>query len=208
LSRLIAFIAVAVTLILTGVVSGLFSGRWSDDVELTALAREARLPASAGVWTGQEVPSLPHELHAARAEALDRRAYVHGKHGGTATAALVFGRAGPVSVHTPEVCLPGTGFDEAGPPSRLNVPGGEFWVRRFRKRAVVPTPLYVAYGWSSGGTWHAPENARLQFAGSPVLYKLYITVEEPPPGQPGSEAVATDLLTALLPVLPTAPRSP
>ena len=54
---------------------------------------------------------------------------------------LLCGRPGPVSVHTPDLCFPGAGFQEAGEPTRCPIPGSpgdRFWVRHFRKAAAVP----------------------------------------------------------------------
>ncbi|MEN6450803.1 MAG: hypothetical protein ABFC96_09945, partial [Thermoguttaceae bacterium] len=87
------------------------------------------------------------------------------------------GPAGPTSVHRPEICLSSRAYVGRGERQRLTVRGPDgkahrFWTADFQSTGVGGELLRVCYGWSTGGEWAAPDDARFAFAGSPYLYKL------------------------------------
>src|SRR5439155_15150223 len=97
---------------------------------------------------------------------------------------LVCGRPGPVSVHTPDVCYEGVGYEMAAAPVRYAAREGssaapaQFWMADFEKqRAAVPVRLRILWSWHAAGAWQAPDDPRLTFARFPVLYKLYVIRE-------------------------------
>src|SRR5262249_40391692 len=104
--------------------------------------------------------------------------------GSSVTVLLVCGRPGPISVHTPDVCYDGAGYEALGEPADLRLTVGTsgrdagFRHVLFRKtNSVVPAYLRVFWSWTSAGTWEAPDNPRLTFASRPALYKLYVIRE-------------------------------
>jgi hypothetical protein len=130
------------------------------------------------------------------------RRYVHRRTGQAVDLLLVCGRAGPTSVHTPDVCYRGSGYDEVGEATRYAAPGGgAFWVRRFQKPGPAPAPLRVIYGWNATGAWEAPDSPRTAFAGRAALYKLYVIREMARTDEPLEEDPAVDFLRAALPPL-------
>ncbi len=50
-----------------------------------------------------------------------------------------------------------------------------FWATRFEGNNLEGDVLWVFYGWSTGSRWEAPSEPRLEFAGSPHLYKLQLS---------------------------------
>ncbi len=182
----IAFVA----LVLAGVVPGILTGRWGVGGRPAELAgRLALVPSVVGEWEGRSLDAAPRELEATGATGLIQREFTHRGTGQRVAVSLLCGRPGPLAVHTPEVCYDGSGFKEVGSAVRTKVPGGEVRVRQFHKAAAVPVTLRVIYGWSAGGSWEAPENPRLHFAGRPALAKLYVVREmgradEPLAGDP------------------------
>jgi hypothetical protein len=100
------------------------------------------------------------------------------------TAVVVCGPTGPLSVHTPDVCYAGAGYEAKGPPSpftlRLTDPDreAEFRTQTFDKDGTDKRgELRLFWSWSAGGSWQAPANPRWTFARHAALYKLYVLRE-------------------------------
>jgi hypothetical protein len=168
-------------LLLCGVVHGLWTGRWQDSQLLeAAAARVEDVPLAFGNWKGKALPVDLDEFAQAGARGYWMRLYTNRQTGVNATALLMCGRWGKMSVHTPDLCYRGVGYEILGEAVRLpvRVPGEapiEFWTARFRKQGLAGTRyLRIAWAWSDGGPWRAPTSPRWTFAGSPFLYKLYV----------------------------------
>ena len=120
----------------------------------------------------------------------------------------VSGRPGPISVHTPDVCYPGAGFQVVGGREKVSVDyrgpaPAEFWELRVDKEtATQSNSLAIDFGWFAGGTWTAPTvDARLKFAGYPVLYKMYVIREQRKSDRPRSADPGIEFLRDFLPEL-------
>jgi hypothetical protein len=202
--------AVVFSLILTsGAVPGLWTGRWVPSAVLEeGAARLSSIPPTAGDWDSQALEVDPRQLEVARASGHLHRRYVDRRSGRAVVVLLLCGPPGPISVHTPDVCFRGAGYEEVAAPARYTAPGdadAQFWVRRFQKQAAVPVPVRVLYGWSTWGAWEAPDHPRWTFASRPVLYKLYLIRELARKDEALDETdPALDLLRALLPQLRSA----
>src|SRR5262245_49482010 len=131
----------------TGYVHGVWTNRWQNSPALEqAVGRLERVPLAVGSWRG-EVQALParHAEAAGFAGHLLRR--YERPDGGAVTVMLAAGRAGPLSVHTPDVCYGGAGFALAGEAVRHAASdaaaGGahgrpaEFWKGKFTKPGAV-----------------------------------------------------------------------
>src|SRR5262249_37438796 len=95
---------------------------------------------------------------------------------------LACGRPGPLSVHTPEVCYGASGFVFSNNIQKWAPGAGEqgtadsFWKTVLaRKKQASPEKLQVFWSWNNNGAWVAADKPRWTFAGTPVLYKLYVT---------------------------------
>jgi hypothetical protein len=117
---------------------------------------------------------------------------------------LVCGRPGPTALHTPESCLPASGYSLAAPAERQSIaaPGlaqsAAFWVARFQKSGDVTEPLHTTWSWTADGTWIAAHQPRFEFGRYPFLYKLYVThplarLDESEARDPGAEFLAVFL---------------
>jgi hypothetical protein len=190
----------------SGLVYGLWTARWQKSDELVqALARVPEVPHTLAGWKGHDLDVDTEAFHQARAEAYWMRRYE--KNGEAISVILMCGRAGPLAVHTPDVCYRGAGYEMVGrvEPLTVDVPGGAsaaFWTARFQKERPGETgQLRLLWSWSHDGTWQAPTWPRLTFAGAPFLYKLYVirettSADEPRPGDP-TLALLGELLPAL-----------
>jgi hypothetical protein len=216
--RALPLVAVAALLALAGLVQGLWTGRWHTSHALEgALARLDAVPLTVGDWQGRALETDEEQRVQAGAAGCLHRRYEDRRTGEVVSILLVCGRPGPVSVHPPDVCFRGAGYEPAAAPARAEVPAdapappATFWAAEFVKRDTgLPRRLRVYWAWGADGTWDAPANPRLAFARFPVLYKLYVYREAPPgaEGRPGDDpclAFMRQLLPALQQTLFPAP---
>jgi hypothetical protein len=208
-------------LVAIGLVHGSWTDRWaaSSAVVRAAAGRLERLPWTIGDWEGRVGTLDRRELERTGAAGILSRRYVHEATGDRVTVLLMCGRPGPMSIHTPEVCYTGAGYQACAGPVRRLVPRGDaagpsagvdqFWVADFQvPDALIPERIRVLYAWSRGSGWSAPENPRLALASARILYKLYV-VSELGPGEGGEgHRPADEFLGRLLPALETVVASP
>jgi hypothetical protein len=196
-------IAVITVLIATGVVSGMWTKRWSGGAALSADNRMT-LPVMVGDWDSREDAVDARVLKISQAAAIDRRWYINRTTGAAVSVSLVYGDPGPVAVHTPDVCYAGSGFEETASAAIREVEPNKpdrFLVRQFRKQGPAPMTLTVYYGWNAGDHWQVHDNPRIAFAGKPALYKLYVNYDTTAAVGPDADLPALEFLRALLPVL-------
>src|SRR3954469_4176877 len=89
-------------------VSGLVHGRWTDRWTRSAAPDEAAsrfelLPQEVGDWEGQTIEVKPTRADEQIAGTLQRR-YTNRRPGQAVAIALVCGRPGPVSIPSPDIC--------------------------------------------------------------------------------------------------------
>lgn len=180
-TRVLPVLLALLIVIASGAVHGRWTGRWSHSRALDdAVAHLARVPKVVGDWEGRDTPIDPEELQAAGVAGHVLRRYENRRGGGVVDVFLVCGRPGPISVHQPEVCYSGAGYELVDARVPVTVEAGpsqsdRFWRINVQKvGAVLPDRLHILYGWSTEGSWKASESARLDFAGSEALFKLYV----------------------------------
>lgn len=209
MSNKIPPVAIAVVILLgSGTVHGIWSFRWSAARELqAATTKVASIPLQFGDWTGNENKLDERQATVGRIHASMSRIYTNAKTGQVISALLVSGRPGPISVHTPEVCYAGSGFEVASESIKASVDAGlgkpsEFWTLKVNKPDPSrPEHLMIYYGWFADGRWQAPAvDARLGFAGIPVLYKLYVVRQQSRTESADFDATV-DFLKSFLPEL-------
>jgi hypothetical protein len=190
-----------------GIVYGLWTDRWVASAEPGAsAARLADVPLTIGEWEGEALAvDAAGRGPAGVAGQLVRR-YRNRLTGGVVSVLLVCGRPGPVSVHTPDVCYGGAGYDLNAPPTRYaaaSAPApGEFWVADFnRVDSLEPVRLRIFWAWSAAGAWRAPDSPRLTFARFPALWKLYVLSETAAAGERMGDGPCPEFLRRLLPEL-------
>jgi hypothetical protein len=200
----------------SGLVHGLWTGRWHPSRALEdAVARVEKVPLRVGDWQGRDLPVDREAFAQAGARGYWMRDYTNQRTGESVTVLLMCGPWGKMSVHTPDLCYRGAGYEVEAEPVRQTpgVPGvpAEFWSARLAKReATAATALRIHWAWSADGSWRAPDRPRWTFAGSAFLFKLYLVrgaTGEARPGADASLAFARALLPALDEVLfaPTRP---
>lgn len=205
MSRVLACPIAVLIVLATGWVHGDRTGRWRVDDSLeNAVARLDRIPKDFGAWRGEDQPLDPRQLQAGEVIGAVSRAYVHERDGRHFQVVVLCGRPGPIAVHTPEVCYDANGHVAVTMPTVENVPlaedaRAEWRVVVFRsKRTDAAETLRIAWAWSAGGTWSAPDNPRVTYASQRFLYKVYVMGRE----WPGDDG-ARDMLAFAREWLPT-----
>lgn len=197
--------AAGVMLLAAGVVHGVWSDRWNDGADLgAAVAQLERVPLTVGEWQGKrtEHVSDPRSGLAGSATFL----FQHKKSGKMVTVFLACGRPGPVSVHTPDVCYAGAGFEvERAAPfssSRPGLAGQSFFTARLvRKRATEQTAQRIFWAWHGARGWEVSDNPRVSFAGRGALFKMYVIREVTGPSESLENDPCVELMETLLPAL-------
>jgi uncharacterized protein DUF3485 len=202
---LVTSLAIAAVLI-TGIVHGVWTGRWQFTDEPGASAR--RLPnvsMELGDWQGQTLDAESQQRGDASACLLRR--YTNKFTGASVTVFLLCGRPGPVAIHPPDSCYAAGGYEIVTPsqfkaPAEAGATAPEFRVARMRKkRAGDQSQLRIFWSWNEGNGWRVPSNPRWTFAASPVLFKLYLLRELPDFDEPLDDDPCIDLMRRLLPEL-------
>lgn len=192
----LAWVASLGILVASGIVQGRLTGRWSTSTDLSsAVARLDELPREVGTWKGEDADVDRATLQRAGIAGGVVRRYQDVRTGSTVMVMLVCGRPGPVSVHTPDVCYEGAGYELAAPPSAL-IPGF-LGATMVRPDAVIADRLQVYWSWNAEGRWAAPGNPRLAYGGRPYLFKLYVIRSSPSAGDDLASGPAADFAKAL-----------
>jgi Protein of unknown function (DUF3485) len=203
--RNIAFLAALAMLFASGLLYHLLA---KDSGELDAAAeRVALVPSVIGAWQAQDEETDRESFEQAGAKNYWMRTYTHASTKESILVILMCGRAGKMSVHTPEVCYRGAGFELQDQPapcplrSKTGDAFGDFWTARFKKQSVPPAHLRLYWAWNARGTWEAAPSPRWQFRGEPFLYKLYVSRDiSRQPGVAAAADVTADFMREFLPV--------
>jgi Protein of unknown function (DUF3485) len=177
-SRNRAILAALAMLLLSGV---LYAALAQDSAQLDAAAeRVALVPTTVGDWRGTDQETEREAFEQAGAKGYWMREYVNSRSKETVLVILMCGRTGKMSVHTPEVCYRGAGFEMRDQPASCSIRGadaelGSFWTAQFTKKGDRPANLRLYWAWNAQGQWDASPAPRWQFRGSPFLYKLYVS---------------------------------
>jgi hypothetical protein len=184
-------LSAAAVLVLAGVVHGIRTDRWvlSRDLQ-DAVARLESVPAAVGDWEGKTLELDPRELDLSGSAGYALRRFVH------------------VSIHTPDVCYRGLGYEPAAAPVRWTAPArgadpsATFLSARFYKAEAAGTaPLRILWAWGADGAWQAPEHPRLAFAHQPALYKMYVVRQLAREDEPLEKDPSVRFLEQFLPPL-------
>lgn len=191
---LIAF-AIALTLV-TGLVHGRLSQRWGPAPDLLAAAKRLEsFPQQFGDWQLlKQEPIDESTIEMLSCVGYVNREYVNRKTGETVWIAIMLGPAGPIAVHTPEVCYSSRAYTIHEPRKRISLsdPAGHahsFWSLAFRTNTPTTDQLRVCYAWYGKEGWEASKSPRFEFGGLPLLYKVQVASLVPPTtGSPNGES--------------------
>lgn len=201
---LVTAVGCVLATLLSGVVHGRLDGRWSAAPKLTEIGSKLNsLPDRVGQWELVEETPLPQNAQdILRCFGSTNRVYQNIDTADRVTVAVMFGRRGPIAVHTPEVCYSGRGTKQSGPTRREIVPidsvNHSVWTVSFEDNQDKQPKLEVLYAWSVGEEWVAADNPRFWLTEN--LYKIQIAG---PPTAKGQESVTLEFFRELIPQLQT-----
>ncbi len=201
----VTVVAILVATVLSGVLHGHLSRRWGTHTDVVAFGeRLDDVPARIGPWQMDSSGDLDAEVQEIlRCDGSLKRSYINVETGASVTVALLLGPAGPIAVHTPEICYSSRDYEIVGSKevATLNAASdvpNKFWVSKFRGRSLAEENLRVYYGWSTGEGWIAAESARFEFSGEPWLYKIQVAGAVPD-SQPPESDPCRDFLEVFVP---------
>jgi Protein of unknown function (DUF3485) len=200
--RIVPLLAAAGLLVVAAVTHGLRTDRWGPPGDLVAAAAQLEhLPLKIGGWEGAPLEVDARQIAAAQVAGHLSRRYVHRSTGAEVSILILCGRPGPVSVHTPDVCYGGAGY-QAGPIEKRQLARGDTtWTALFTKSGPAPDWLRINWTWNDGSGWQAADTPRVSFARSKLAYKLYVVRRCARPDEPLEGDPSLDFLTLLLPEL-------
>ena len=191
---------------------GKWSERWGEFPELEIFAEQLKeVPLDFGEWKGKDAEASDEKiLKIAGAAGELVRTYTNPA-GEQVRVSIICARLRDVFYHTPDRCYPAAGFEMQGEPVRevfdINGTEAQFFTTSFFKSE--PTGSHAERGywsWSADGTWLAPSNEKLTFAGKRALYKLYVFGNVPTSKERTDHDYCGDFIRAFVPVLQTALR--
>ena len=174
-------IAALLVILAFGALHGTLSGRWKTQADFPGLAAQLDdVPLVIGDWQGNAIAANKVAIRAADCDGLLLRVYRNTRDGREVSVLILLGRPGPLSVHVPEVCYRGQGYRQKGSIVERDLDvssrSAQFRVIEMENGSgPVPRYLRIYHSWNDGSGWSVPAMPRVAFAGSPFLYKLYIT---------------------------------
>src|SRR5262245_33340461 len=180
MNRVLPSIAFGCLALAAGLLNGIRTDRWSasaDGFDLSACLDA--IPTTIGDWQGVPEPIENDDRHSQLRKHVSYR-YRNALTGEKVSLLLVCGRPGPVSVHTPDVCYGGAGFQAIGQQFRKDISIDNsrhvaVAAMRFKSPATAgPSQLEVCWAWNGGNGWEAPDSPRWALAHHRILYKLYV----------------------------------
>jgi hypothetical protein len=199
----LAALAAGLIVVGAGLVHGKLSDRWGSSQALEeAVARVDQVPMEIDGLIGEAQPAEADEFRAARAKGYWVRIYRDPDRKTECLVILMCGRPGDMSIHTPDVCYKGAGYEMFGQASTASFGElGLFWTARFVKQSLGSDDLRLYWAWSNDGAWHAPENPRWEFRGGRFLYKLYVARHASGRDDAKEKETTEALIRRLLPTL-------
>ena len=203
---ILGFVATVALAIGGGLLHGWMTGRWGPPPAMLAAGqRLMELPTRIGPWNLLESRDFDEStLRELEPAGYVERTYVHQDTGERIGMMLVVGAVGPISVHTPEVCVSNQAYEISEKTREVTIPLADgashrVWTVAFRSRGVEGHGLRMYYAWSTGGPWLAPEDARYFFAGNPYLYKVQVSAQASPRAASATSDVGQRFLRDLIP---------
>lgn len=181
---------VLVVLVIGTYYQGVYSERWSlyDSELLDEFSNRllASVPLTVGEWEGTEQEYDKEQFEMSNCRACISRLYTNKRTGESVSVYLVSGTARHVTIHTPDWCYVGAGFEMEEKPRNYSIDCGpgimepEFATTTFLRNSFAATEhLRILWTFTDNGTWVGPTWAKPHFAGRPALYKLYLIAPIP-----------------------------
>lgn len=212
--RVLPFVVVLGLIAATTIQQGIDSDRWEVDHSEKLQQFAARLenvPTTIGQWESMGDDELdPEEWKRTNCLGYISRQY-RNPDGEVVSMFLVAGSGRHATIHTPDQCYPGAGYEMESRPQPIDVAldgsdsSAEFAYAAFqREDSSQRENLLVLWTYSDNGQWEGPITwkAKSEFGTRPALFKVYLVTqikegEGRTPLQSASAKFARDLMPAL-----------
>lgn len=196
----------------SGALQGHINHRWGPSENLRAAAQRLQdVPRQFGGpqndrWRMQSSETMSRDsVEMLECTGYIVRTYANRWTGETVNMFVIVGPAGPIAVHTPEICYSSRAFKLRDQRDRVTI-GGEgqedqFWGLTFKSNRLRGDLLRVYYAWSLGDHWSAPNSPRYAFAGRPYLYKIQLAANLPQGTDLGAGDTCRQFLKDFVPAL-------
>jgi hypothetical protein len=213
LSIVLGLAAVVALTLLGGALEGRIRNRWGpSDTMRAAAQRLEEVPRRFGGpqndrWQLQSSEAMNEDtIEMLECTGYFVRTYANRRTGDVVSLFVTVGPAGPIAVHTPEICYSSSNYTSRDTRRQVaisDVQGHEdqFWALSFKSKRVQEDVLCVYYAWGAGNRWSAPDDARFAFAGWPYLYKIQVSATLPAGTDLKSSDTCREFLKDFLPVL-------
>jgi len=155
------------------------------------------IPLTVGGWSGKVAEFNPQVIRQTNAVAHTYRVYSREKTGEVVDVLMLAGDPGDIGTHDPERCYGGAGVKPVGTRRRVGMSDPvtaqtmSYWSARFDTETFPAVSLQVIWAWTTDGNWNASDDARFEYVGRPVLYKLYVTRRVPAAGTKAAQTRPT-----------------
>ncbi len=141
--------------------------------------RLEHVPLEFGNWVGEVKPYNEEQFLRSKCKGCFSSIFENKRTGDAVTVYLVSGTARNTTIHTPDWCYRGAGFDMQAKPFPYTIESedmsSEFVTTTFnRETAFEQQHLRILWTFSGNGTWEGPVRAKIHFAGKSALFKMYL----------------------------------
>ncbi len=169
-----------------------------------------RIPEKPGAWRSVDLQKSDEEIAVAEADAYLFREYQNEISGERVVVLILAGRSGPISLHPPTACYRARGYREVDPPEMVSTGNGRrdvLQIAEFRNAAtILDDRVAIMWGWPADGVWQVPDNPRMEFAGEPLLFKMYVSWDRSGRSDGVTESIPREFLGQILPAVSAAMR--
>ena len=181
---------VGVVLAVGTYVEGNFSDRWfgASSAKLNRFTELVpQVPMQIGGWIATDDEKLSDEEFAkTHCTAYISRTY-RNPEGQSVNVYLVSGSGRHTTIHTPDWCYVGAGYDKTEDPQQYRMQIGdveqpetdpEFLTTIFRRENMHgKDEVRIFWTFSDNGNWAGPRNPKNEFGGRPAMYKIYLITD-------------------------------
>ena len=179
---------VAVALVIIGIgtyVQGVLSERWEKNRTEKLVGFTSRLsevPLTIGDWEGIDQPTDEEQFERSHCDGQVSREYRNLRNGDVVSVYLVSGTGRHVTIHTPDWCYRGAGYDMESPhigyaiPVEEIDPDPEFRTTTFNKPDELTGTsdrLRIFWTFTDDGAWQSPASPKPAFGARDAMYKMY-----------------------------------
>ncbi len=185
--KYVPFAVVLVVLAVGTLIEGKYSDRWgkaqSEKLD-TFTERLQAVPKKIGDWEGTDEPINEEEFKASNCSGCVSRTY-RNRDGQRVNVYLVSGSGRHVTIHTPDWCYVGAGYNMVDDPRQYtikDVPGvqtqPEFLTTVFQKDTALEShQIRIFWSFSEDGDWRGPRMPTASYGARPALYKVYLITD-------------------------------